>query len=108
MGRSTVLILLLFVLVYSPCSAQSRRTEKTKEPDVCPVCTDFSGKIQYEGCMIKGNINRKGDHIYHCPLWRDYDKTVIDKEEGERWFCTEDEARAAGWREPKYQTGSCR
>jgi endonuclease YncB( thermonuclease family) len=53
------------------------------------------------GCQIKGNINRKGDQIYHVPGSRDYDKTVIDVGSGERMFCSEDEAKAAGWRAPR-------
>lgn len=48
-------------------------------------------------CDIKGNISAHG-HIYHLPGQRDYDRTVIDTARGERWFCTENEARAAGWR----------
>ncbi|SFD70150.1 thermonuclease family protein [Methylobacterium sp. 13MFTsu3.1M2] len=49
-------------------------------------------------CAIKGNISRKGDKIYHLPGTRDYDRTVIDTGSGERMFCSEDEAKAAGWR----------
>ncbi|MCJ2095500.1 thermonuclease family protein [Methylobacterium sp. J-072] len=49
-------------------------------------------------CAIKGNISRKGDKIYHLPGTRDYDHTVIDTRSGERMFCSEDEAKAAGWR----------
>ncbi len=30
-----------------------------------------------------------------------YDQTVIDTSKGERWFCTEAEAVAAGWRKSK-------
>jgi len=48
-------------------------------------------------CLIKGNINAKGKHIYHVPGQRYYEKTRIDERNGERWFCTEEEARAAGW-----------
>jgi endonuclease YncB( thermonuclease family) len=48
-------------------------------------------------CLIKGNISRSG-RIYHLPGQRDYDQTRIDPTRGERWFCTEAEARAAGWR----------
>jgi endonuclease YncB( thermonuclease family) len=48
-------------------------------------------------CLIKGNINPRGEHIYHVPGGDFYDKTVIDITKGERWFCTEEEARAAGW-----------
>lgn len=49
-------------------------------------------------CPIKGNINSKKERIYHVPGQRDYDKTIIDESKGERWFCTAEEARAAGWR----------
>lgn len=50
------------------------------------------------GCRIKGNINRQGDKIYHLPGSHSYDDTRIDTAQGERWFCSEAEARAAGWR----------
>jgi endonuclease YncB( thermonuclease family) len=50
------------------------------------------------GCSIKGNINAKGDRLYHLPGQMHYDRTRIDPSQGERWFCSEEEARAAGWR----------
>lgn len=50
------------------------------------------------GCFIKGNINRRGDRIYHVPGGRWYEQVRIDPSQGERWFCDEHEARAAGWR----------
>ncbi len=49
-------------------------------------------------CRIKGNINRKGGRIYHAPGDKWYGQTRIDPAKGERWFCSEAEARAAGWR----------
>ena len=49
---------------------------------------------------IKGNINSKGDKIYHVPGTSKYDATKIDESKGERWFRTEEEAQAAGWRPP--------
>jgi len=52
-----------------------------------------------EGCPIKGNINRKGERIYDSPWGRDYARTKISPEKGERWFCDEAESVAAGWRE---------
>ena len=52
-------------------------------------------------CRIKGNINRDGERTYHVPGSRWYDRTKIDPSKGERWFCTEAEARAAGWRAPR-------
>jgi endonuclease YncB( thermonuclease family) len=49
-------------------------------------------------CDIKGNINRKGERIYHRPDDRDYRQTRIDTTRGERWFCTVEDAESAGWR----------
>ena len=49
-------------------------------------------------CPIKGNISRKGAHIYHVPGGQYYTRTRIDTGKGERWFCSEAEAREAGWR----------
>lgn len=53
------------------------------------------------GCLIKGNINGKGERIYHTPSSVSYASTKIDESRGERWFCSEQEARAAGWRAPR-------
>lgn len=50
------------------------------------------------GCPIKGNISAKGERIYHTPWSSAYAKTQIDEAQGERWFCDEAEAVAAGWR----------
>ena len=50
-------------------------------------------------CNIKGNISHNsGRRIYHMPGDRDYARTRISPSRGERWFCSEAEARAAGWR----------
>jgi hypothetical protein len=50
-------------------------------------------------CTIKGNISlNTGERIYHVPSQEHYSETVITRSKGERWFCSEDEARAAGWR----------
>ena len=56
---------------------------------------------QYD-CNIKGNINfNTGEKIYHLPGQEYYDSTEINEAAGERWFCTEEEAIAAGWRKSK-------
>lgn len=49
-------------------------------------------------CPIKGNINSRGERIYHVPGGQFYDRTIVDQSKGQRWFCSEEEARAAGWR----------
>lgn len=53
------------------------------------------------GCLIKGNISSNGTRIFHSPGQRDYEKTRIQRSEGERWFCSATEARQAGWRAAK-------
>ena len=50
-----------------------------------------------EGCAIKGNVSGSG-RIYHLPGQQNYDRTRISTGQGERWFCSEEEALAAGWR----------
>jgi endonuclease YncB( thermonuclease family) len=51
-------------------------------------------------CIIKGNINREGERIYHLPGQSTY--SVINMEDTrKRWFCSEDDARASGWRPAK-------
>ena len=51
-------------------------------------------------CRIKGNISESG-RIYHVPGSPHYDRTRIDPARGERWFCSVEDARRAGWRAPR-------
>ncbi|MEL7179176.1 MAG: thermonuclease family protein [Pseudomonadota bacterium] len=48
-------------------------------------------------CTIKGNIS-SGGRIYHMPGREHYARTRINPANGERWFCSQAEAEAAGWR----------
>jgi len=57
------------------------------EPPSQPPCLD-----------IKGNISSSGDKIFHVPDGQYYDRVKIDEGAGEKFFCTEEEAIAAGWR----------
>ena len=54
-------------------------------------------KAVANGCVIKGNISN-GGRIYHLPWSPWYARITIDSSRGEAWFCSESEARAAGWR----------
>lgn len=76
-------------------------------PDTCggktnqlPVKASVEAEISdNQNCIIKGNIGYKtGEKIYHLPGCDSYKETVINERYGERWFCTEKEARDAGWR----------
>ncbi|KOR82419.1 thermonuclease family protein [Paenibacillus solani] len=50
---------------------------------------------QQQGCNIKGNINSKGEKIYHTP-----DSPYYERTKQEQWFCSEKEAVQAGFRAP--------
>lgn len=47
---------------------------------------------------IKGNISNSGEKIYHMMGQQFYDKTVIEKDKGEKMFCSEAKAIDEGWR----------
>ncbi len=49
-------------------------------------------------CDIKGDIDNDGDKIYHHLGQQMYDATVINPKQGETWFCTYEEAEAAGFK----------
>ncbi len=67
-----------------------------RSPKTTPQ-TDNSSDAE---CVIKGNMSNSG-RIYHTPSSPWYSRTKIDTSKGERWFCSEAEARAAGWRAPR-------
>ncbi|MSQ26909.1 MAG: hypothetical protein EXR51_02055 [Dehalococcoidia bacterium] len=48
--------------------------------------------------VIKGTINDGSNRIYFVPGMRRYRVEQVDEQQGERWFCTEQEAVAAGWK----------
>ncbi|WP_446680312.1 sunset domain-containing protein [Aminobacter ciceronei] len=39
--------------------------------------------------------------IFHVPGQEYYDESIIRPEFAEQWFCSESEARSAGWRKSK-------
>lgn len=49
------------------------------------------------GCPIKGTIDRAGRQ-YVLPWSSRYSRVQVRTSRGERWFCTEQEAIAAGWK----------
>lgn len=61
--------------------------------------TDAQSSFAPAACPVKGNISvGSGERIYHVPGCEYYSRTVITESKGERWFCSEAEALAAGWR----------
>lgn len=61
-------------------------------------CTGGCATPPDPSCAIKGNVNSSHDKIYHVPSGAFYDRTDINPDEGDRWFCTTAEAEAAGFR----------
>jgi endonuclease YncB( thermonuclease family) len=59
-------------------------------------------KPEHESCVIKG-IVEEGRHVYFGPLDDIYEKIDVAASPEGRVFCSEDEARLAGWRRPVQQ-----
>lgn len=78
------------------------RSDRARAPSG-PAATAPAGSATDDcaGTGVKGNINRNGERIYHVPGSRSYDATIVDESNGERWFCTEQQALRAGWRAPR-------
>jgi endonuclease YncB( thermonuclease family) len=81
-----------------PWDARRAGNAAPREPREPPS----GGSEPASGCRgtgIKGNISKpSGERIYHVPGSSSYDETRIDEADGERWFCTAEDARRAGWR----------
>jgi endonuclease YncB( thermonuclease family) len=52
-------------------------------------------------CTIKGNVNGAGECIYHTPTSRWYAQIKMHISKGTRWFCSVEDAEAAGCRETR-------
>jgi micrococcal nuclease len=77
------------------------RPAVTPDPVSSSPATTVSQQEVPPGCPIKGNVNAEGEKIYHRPGDASYPGTVITPSKGERFFCTVEEAIAAGWRAPR-------
>ncbi len=49
-------------------------------------------------CSIKGNISERKQKIYFLPNCRNYKQIKVELFKGEGWFCSEHDARKAGFR----------
>lgn len=85
---------------------KSQEEAESKQLGLWKACGGFDEKISIDNndngereCQIKGNISYNTEEkIYHLPDCPDYKKTKIDELDGEKWFCTEEEAQSLGWR----------
>jgi micrococcal nuclease len=49
-------------------------------------------------CNIKGVIDADGQRLYYVPTDPTYGTITIDPQRGHKAFCSDEEARQAGWR----------
>jgi cold shock CspA family protein len=99
--------------VSAPKTSNPVSAPKTSNPVVAPKVTPVSKSkvtpvsepivinepVAQQNCNIKGNISvSSGNKLYHVAGMEDYEGTIIDPSKGEKWFCSESEAIAAGWR----------
>lgn len=84
---------------------QVQTTTPTTDDTYVPTTTTKTSNYTQEdttdtsNCNIKWNISYNWwEKIYHIPWCASYNATVINTSYGERWFCSEAEARAAWWR----------
>jgi hypothetical protein len=73
--------------------AQARSSEVGPRASERPIKSVATTKAAGGACRIKGNHSRRGEWIYHVPGMPYYEQT-----RPEAMFCTEAEARAAGYR----------
>lgn len=62
------------------------------------LCKKINPTPPSKNCVIKGNIDKgTGEHFYHLPTCRHYSQIVLDLDIGEGFFCSEKEAKTAGF-----------
>lgn len=58
---------------------------------------EVARKSAPDGCPIKGHLSG-GERVYVVPWSPAYPRVKVQAERGGRWFCSEQEAQAAGWK----------
>jgi hypothetical protein len=87
--------------VWAMCDGTFRTEQIAPAPSAVHSCPQgcATANPPWPDCVIKGNRNfDTGEKIYHLPGWTYFGAAIIRPDYGERWFCTEAEARANGWR----------
>lgn len=84
--------------LWSPATCDGRGGRTGAAAATTTASAASTAQASPEACAIKGNINRKGEKIFHLPGDASYAATVISGDRGERYFCSVAEAETAGWR----------
>lgn len=82
----------------SPELAEAANEARSKKLGIySPKCTQLTN-LDNPKCVIKANKgidDRK--NLYHFPGCGQYNNTIVQLSLGDRWFCSEDEAKQAGF-----------
>ncbi|MBU1200747.1 thermonuclease family protein [Patescibacteria group bacterium] len=82
--------------------AASEYAKKNNLGIYSPKC--LSKTPEKPGCTIKGNVRKERDtKIYSMPGCSAYEQIFVQKDNGDQWFCTEAEAKKAGFK----RAGNC-
>ena len=77
--------------------ADEARSEKRGVYGACQSTTPDNPK-----CVIKGNLDKNSTaRNYYLPGCAQYEFTIVEKDMGESWFCSENDARKAGFTKAK-------
>jgi len=65
---------------------------------LCRIESNPAKSTNSTDCLIKGNIDKNTyKKFYHLPGCKHYDQIVIEKDIGEKYFCSEEEAISSGF-----------
>jgi len=73
---------------------------KTKHLGIFSLLCLQEKNLENPNCIVKGNLENKrksGRKIYYLPNCAQYKFVKVEKDLGEQWFCTEKEAKEAGY-----------
>ena len=74
--------------LWGACDTASTKADPEREQGSDPFSKE---------CVIKGNIDKSYEKHYFLPGCPNYKRVLVDPRKGEKWFCTEKEAKADGW-----------
>ena len=80
-------------LDYSPVLIKAEQEAKKIQKGIWSSLCSQQGE-----CVIKGNVRKDNQtKVYHLSDCYNYEKVIIDESQGDKWFCSEEEAIKAGF-----------
>ena len=79
--------------------AAGKMAKQAKLGVYSPKCYQQKENLEKPECVIKGNIDLNNQSIkrYYYPGCAQYEFVIVEKDKGEDWFCSEAEAKKAGY-----------